>query len=113
MLVLEAMGEAKVAATFSTLATRRGGCVYKCLAGWGATLFVVVVYRGFLFEGDFRVDSGSRLRRSSFVGTFVCGLGPVVETVHVLAGETFEWEEIEDVTVFHGTMGPNCFDIAL
>lgn len=73
----------------------------------------MVVYRGFLFEGDVRGDSGSRLRRSSFVGTFVGSLGPVVETVHFLAGKAFEGEEIEDVTVLHGTVGTDGFDIAL
>jgi hypothetical protein len=107
------MGKAEETTAFPTLDTGGGWRVYKSLAGGCATLFVVVVYRRLLFEGDIRIDAGPRLCGSSFVGTFVCCFCPVVKTVHLLAGETFEREEIEDVAVFHLAVGANSFDIAL
>lgn len=76
-------------------------------------MLVVIVYRGFLFEGDVGVDSGSRLRGSAFVRASVGSFGPVVETVHLFAGKAFERQEIEDMAVLHGTVGANGFDIAL
>lgn len=102
-----------MATTFSTFTTWRSRCVYEGLAGRGATLLVVVVDGGFWFEGDVRVDAGSRLCRSAFAMALVGSFGPVVETVHVLAGQAFEGQEIEDVTVLHGTVGADSFDIAL